>query len=203
MPLTIGLSGGIASGKSAVGQYFSDLGVPVIDADQISRQVVQPGTAGLQALVNHFGAEILDPSGQMDRQRMRERVFSQPESRKDLEDILHPLIREELGRQKTRALQQSPFGYCILMIPLLIKFGWLDIVDRVLIVDCEESVQLNRLVARDDITETLARNMLNAQETRQERLAAADDVITNDDSLETLHNAVTALHNQYLQLSQG
>lgn len=198
--LTIGLTGGIASGKSLAGDYFRELGVPVIDADQVSRDVVAPGSIGLKAVVAHFGDDILDAQGSMDRRRMRERVFSQPEARLQLEAILHPLIRSSLHLRRDEALLHSDPGYCILMIPLLVKFGWSDIVDRVLLVDCSEEAQLQRLTRRDDIDIGLARNMLAAQDTRQQRLDAADDVIENEGSPELLRQSVIELDRTYRAL---
>lgn len=203
MSFTLGLTGGIASGKSLVGQHFLDLGVVVIDADQASRSVVKPGSEGLEALTRHFGNDILDASGQMDRARMRERVFSDPAARLELEAILHPLIRRDLFSQRDKALQSAEHAYCILMIPLLVKFGWADLVDRLLVVDCSEATQLERLQARDDIAEPLARNMLLSQDSRKQRLEAADDIILNEGSADSLLTAVQQLHKQYQQLGQG
>ena len=139
MTLTVGLTGGIASGKSLVGELFSEQGVTVIDADQVSREVVLPESKGLLKLVDHFGEDILDRNGHMDRRRMRERVFSCPSARLELEGILHPLIRNRLQELRNMAGMQSPQCYVVLMIPLLVKFGWTDLVDRLLVVDCSEA----------------------------------------------------------------
>ncbi len=203
MPFTLGLTGGIASGKSLVGESFRELGVAVIDADQVSRDVVIPGSPGLQALAAHFGDEILGDDGHMDRRRMRERVFAQPKARLELEGILHPLIRNRLLEMRDQALMADGHGYCILMIPLLVKFGWTDLVERLLVVDCTEEMQLNRLIARDDIDIELAQSMLKSQDSRAQRLEAANDVILNDKSPQQLHSAVLMLHENYQLLGQG
>lgn len=202
MTLTVGLTGGIASGKSLVGDLFAQLEVPVIDADQISREVVLPGSTGLKAVVDHFGTDILDQNGQMDRRHMRERVFAHPQARQELEKILHPLIRSRLEVLRDEAFNRNPDCYCILMIPLLVKFGWTDIVDRLLVVDCSESTQRQRLISRDDIDESLAQNMLDAQDSRQQRLDAADDIIFNEGSPDDLTKPVEELHNKYLHWIQ-
>ena len=199
MTFVVGLTGGIASGKSAVGEEFSALGVPVLDADQISRDVVLPGSEGLSALVNHFGIEILDASGHMDRRQMRERVFSDATARAELESILHPLIRSDILRWKTHC--QAP--YCVLMVPLLVKMGWRDLVDRLLVVDVPASLQMERLTARDGISTELAQNMIAAQETREQRQQAADDLILNTGSLTDLRDMTLHCHRVYLDFSQG
>lgn len=204
MPLALGLTGGIASGKSLVGEYFRQHGVTVIDADQVSREVVEPGSEGLDALVEHFGQDILSPEGTMDRRQMRERVFADPEAREELEGILHPLIRRRLLELRDDALKRDgENGYCILMIPLLVKFGWVDLVDRLLVVDCSEQTQLSRLVARDYLDETLARRMLAAQETRQQRLDAATDIVVNEGHADDLQLPVDSLHESYKRLASG
>lgn len=197
MPFTVALTGGIASGKSAVGQAFGDLGIEVIDADQVARDVVVPGSAGLAAVVEAFGADVLDSGGHMDRRRMREKVFADPTARQRLEHILHPLIREQLLVRRDAV--RSPYG--ILMVPLFAKFGLRPEVHRVLVVDTDESLQLVRLTQRDGITPALAQSMIAAQESRSQRLAAADDVLDNRGDLQNLLTQVGAFHRQYLQLA--
>ncbi len=201
MSFTVGLTGGIASGKSLVGAFFAELGVPVIDADQVSRDIVQPGAAGLNALVAHFGADILDETGQMDRRRMRERVFANPAARLELEAILHPLIRQRLLELRDEAIERH--YYCVLMIPLLVKFGWTDLVDRLLVVDCSEETQRQRLMARDEIDTELANNMLKSQDSRNARLQAADDIILNEGEPDALRAPVQKLHAFYRQYACG
>lgn len=199
MPYTVGLTGGIASGKSAVAACFEALGVEVIDADQVARAVVEPGTAGLRALVSVFGEEILDASGGMDRRRMRERVFNNPEARRVLEGILHPHIRRMLLARRDAV--ESVYG--ILMVPLFARFGLRAEVQRVLVVDTPESEQISRAVSRDGMTVALAQQMLAAQESRAERLALADDVIDNRGALADLPKLVCGLHELYAQMAAG
>jgi dephospho-CoA kinase len=197
-PLLVALTGGIASGKSAVAEIFASLGVPVLDTDQISRAVVEPGSPVLTTLVAEFGADILDAAGRLDRSRMRERVFKDPDQRKRLESITHPAIREELVR-----LSKAAGGdYQIHVIPLLIESGRADAYDRVLVVDCPQEDQLRRLMARDGSDLEQAQRILAAQVTREQRLAVADDVIVNTGTLDDLHRFVQTLHRNYLLLAQ-
>src|SRR5688572_20013711 len=172
-PLLIGLTGGIASGKSAVAELFAQLGAPVLDTDQIARDVVEPGKPTLAKLVAEFGSDILDSAGRLDRARMRTRVFADPEQRKRLEAITHPAIREELAARAQRA--QGP--YQVHVIPLLVESGRAELYDRVLVVDTSEQAQLQRLLARDGSNDEQARQILAAQASREDRLDAADDVI--------------------------
>jgi len=196
--LTIALTGGIAAGKTAVTRRFEALGVRVYDADVAAREVIEPGTPGLAAVVDMFGPEVLDASGRLDRPAMRQRVFADPAARKKLEAILHPRVRQWL--RERAAAEQGP--YCLLAIPLLAEniehYRW---VDRVLLVDVPESVQISRLIARDGIDQILAQRMLAHQATRLERLALADDVIDNDGSESALDDVVAILHQRYLALA--
>lgn len=192
-PLRIGLTGGIASGKSVVAELFASRGVPVIDTDRIAREVVEPGEPALAQVVESFGDGILDEAGRLDRRALRERVFADPADRCRLEDILHPAIMAELERQCAAAGGE----YQVLVIPLLVEGGRSDAVDRVLVVDCPVETQLARLCRRDDETEAGARAILAAQASREERLAAADDVIVNDGSFEALEHRVAELDAQY------
>ncbi|MBL8268660.1 dephospho-CoA kinase [Steroidobacter sp.] len=197
-PLLVGLTGGIASGKSAVAELFSQIGAPVLDTDQIARDVVEPGTPTLAKLVAEFGSDILDSSGRLDRARMRTRVFADPEQRKRLEAITHPAIREELASRAQRA--EGP--YQIHVIPLLVESGRADLYDRVLLVDTSEEEQLKRLMARDSANSELAQQILAAQASREDRLDAADDVIVNTGTLQDLHQFVQTLHRNYTLLSE-
>jgi dephospho-CoA kinase len=196
--LVIALTGGVAAGKTAVTRRFAAWGVPVHDADVAAREVIEPGTPGLAAVVAAFGAEALNESGRLDRPRMRERVFADPEASKILEAIIHPRVRQWLFE---RALAERA-AYCLLAIPLLAEniehYRW---VDRVLLVDAPESVQIERLMARDGIDETLARRMQAQQASRVERLALADDVIDNGSDESALDAAVAELHQHYLMLA--
>nr|WP_298724644.1 dephospho-CoA kinase [uncultured Steroidobacter sp.] len=196
--MLIALTGGIASGKSAVAELFAQLGAPVFDTDQIARDVVEPGTPTLARLVAEFGSEILDANGRLDRARMRDRVFADPEQRKRLEAITHPAIREELAARAQRA--EGP--YQIHVIPLLVESGRADLYDRVLLVDTSEETQLERLLARDGSSPEQARQILAAQASREDRLDAADDVIVNTGTLQDLQQFVHTLHRNYTILSE-
>lgn len=196
-PLLIALTGGIASGKSAVADLFAKLGAPVLDTDQIARDVVEPGAPALAQLVAEFGADILDQSGRLDRTRMRARVFNSPEQRKRLEAITHPAIRAELARRSAAA----GGDYQIHVIPLLAEGGRADAYDRVLVVDVPESHQLQRLMARDGASAEQAQRILDAQATRAQRLEIADDVIVNTGAIEDLQGFVDTLHRNYLLIA--
>jgi dephospho-CoA kinase len=195
--LRIGLTGGIASGKSTAARLFAARGVPVIDTDQIARDLVEPGRPALAAIVEAFGESVLTPAGRLDRRALREAVFDDAAARRRLEAILHPAIRKELAQRSAAA--GGP--YQIWVIPLLVEGGGIDRVDRVLLVDCPEDVQLERLQARDGETEVRARAMLAAQATREQRLAAADDVIRNDGPIAALAPQVEALDAKYRRLA--
>ena len=199
--LKIGLTGGIGSGKSTVAQYFAALGVPVIDADQIARELVSPGQPALQSIVNAFGAAVLDNAGHLDRARLRAMVFgteAHPGQRPLLESILHPLIRAEM--QRRAQAMTAPYG--LLSIPLLVEGGQMDQVERILVVDAPEALQYQRVRQRDNVLlDAEITTILRAQATRQQRLAVADDVIVNDADLEKLHQQVVMLHPFYQKLA--
>jgi len=196
--LRIGLTGGIASGKSAVAQRFEELGVPVIDADESARIVVAPGSAGLADVVKHFGQNLLTPGGELDRRSLRNLIFSDPSRRRQLEAILHPLIRTDMEHRASVA--SGP--YLVMAIPLLIESGGRERVDRVLVVDVDEEVQLKRLMERDGGTMAQAKAILAAQASRAARLQAADDVVPNVGSLAELRHAVDQLHQRYVDLAR-
>jgi len=198
-PMRIGLTGGIASGKSLVADEFAALGVPVIDTDLLAREVVQPGHPALERVAAEFGAGVLDADGALDRARLRDIVFGDALRRRRLEALLHPAIVEEMERR----VAASTAPYVVLVIPLLVETGFERQVDRVLVVDCPEAVQIERLMARDGENAAGARRMLAAQATRRARLAAADDVIDNAGSREAVRAAVAALHERYLRLADG
>ena len=196
-PLRIGLTGGIASGKSAAARVFADLGVPVIDSDEIARAVVEPGTPALAAVTAAFGANLLDADGRLNRSKLRAIVFADPVARHRLEEILHPRIRDMM--EVRSAVAAGP--YQVLVIPLLIESGLGSRVDRVLVVDCPEALQMERLRRRDGSSETEARAMLAAQSNRDTRLAVADDVIVNDGDLGALERQVRMLDARYRELA--
>jgi len=197
MTLTIGLTGGIASGKSLVQTQFEALGVPVLDADRVSRDVVAPGSPGLAAIAEQFGPQFITADGQLDRRRMREHVFADAAERRRLEGITHPLIRQQM--KAWLAAQQGP--YCMLSVAILIEARMHDMVDRVLLVDAPVELQLSRLINRDGIREELARQMLAAQLDREARLGAAHDVLLNDGDVPAVTAAVATLHRFYLELA--
>jgi len=199
--LRIGLTGGIASGKSTVEERFAELGVPVINADDSSRAVVAPGQPGLTAVVERFGKQVLTDGGELDRRALRTVIFADPNKRRELESILHPLIRADMERQASRAV--GP--YLVLSIPLLIESrsrdGASHRVDRILVVDVDEAVQLQRLMSRDSIGADEAHAILAAQASRADRLRVADDVLSNSGTVRDLRQAIDHLHAEYLRLA--
>jgi len=197
--LTVGLTGGIASGKSLAAEAFATLGVPVLNADAVAREVVAPGSVGLRQIRERFGAGFLTPAGELDRRKMREHVFADAAARRALEAITHPLIRARL--LEWRDAQRAP--YCVLDVPILVESGLDALVDRILVVDAPVALQVQRLMARDGIDEDLARAMLAAQASRERRLERADDVIRNDGAPQAVRNAVARLHALYLDLASG
>jgi dephospho-CoA kinase len=196
--LRIGLTGGIASGKSAAARRFEQLGVPVIDTDQVARDVVQPGTSALACIVDAFGPGALGPDGQLDRRAMRARIFADDGAKKTLESIVHPAIHAEVARR----LDHLVGPYAVIAIPLLVEGGRRIPVDRVLLIDCRPETQLARLLARDGETPVSAAAILKAQATRAARQAVADDLIENEGSLTELEQAVTALDTRYRALTR-
>ena len=193
----VGLTGGIASGKSTAAKFFGALGVPILDSDQIARDVVEPGQPPLERLVARFGPSILTPDGHLDRPALRDIVFSDPKARADLEALTHPAIGAALEARSATA--GGP--YQILVIPLLVEKHLGSHVNRVLVVDCDEALQIRRLRARDGSTPKQAQAILDAQVSRTTRLKAADDVITNDADMSAVSAQVTALHTRYLELA--
>ncbi|MCQ4304953.1 dephospho-CoA kinase [Stutzerimonas frequens] len=198
-PWILGLTGGIGSGKSAVAEQFASLGVHMVDADQAARWVVEPGRPALLQIAQHFGDVVLLPTGELNRAALRERIFADPAERQWLERLLHPLIRSEIADHLARA--DSP--YAIMVSPLLIESGQYRTVDRVLVVDVPEVLQIARTVARDQASEEQVRAILKVQAAREERLRHADDVLVNDRDLSWLRSEVERLHHFYLQLRGG
>lgn len=196
--LVIGLTGGIAAGKSTATAFFQERGVPVIDADEVARDVVAAGTAGLAAVIAAFGPQIAQPDGTLDRRRLRELVFADPAERHRLEAILHPLIATEIRAR----LQRVTGPYCILAVPLLIESSNLRaLVDRVLVIDVPVDVQVARLMQRDRMTAEQCRAMLATQASRARRLEAADDVVDNATDVAALQRQLDSVHARYLELA--
>jgi len=193
----VGLTGGIASGKSTAAKFFGALGVPILDSDQIARDVVEPGQPPLERLVERFGHGILTPDGHLDRPALRDIVFSDPMARADLEALTHPAIGAAMEAQSAAA--GGP--YQILVIPLLVEKNLASHVDRVLVVDCDEDLQISRLRDRDGSTPEQVAAILKAQAPRAMRLKAADDIIRNDADLNAVRDQVAALHARYLELA--
>lgn len=193
----VGLTGGIGSGKSAVSRRFEERGVTVVDADVVAREVVEPGTAALQAIAEHFGPAVLTASGALDRAALRQVVFADDTERKWLEQLLHPLIGEEIVRQ----LSGARSDYAMLVSPLLIETAQRDLCNRILVVDVPEAVQVDRTMARDGNTREQVERIIASQAGRQRRLDSADDVITNAGPLEELDRKVAELHQMYLEIA--
>jgi len=196
--LTVGLTGGVASGKSTAAEAFRALGVPLINADNVAREVVAKGTLALARIRSEFGAGFLGADGELDRPKMRQHVFANAEARRALEGITHPAIRERLVQW--RDAQSAP--YCVLDVPILIESGMDVLADRILVIDAPEEAQVERLRQRDRIREELALQMLAAQATRDVRLARADDRILNTGTVAALCAAVGQLHQFYLDLAR-
>ena len=195
--LRVGLTGGIGSGKSTVEGCFRDLGAPTIDADAVSRRVAEPGQPAFADIVALFGPEVVDESGRLHRALMRERVFKDLALKKRLEAVIHPLVRQEI-----QAFTDSADGpYCVICVPLLLETGAQTRMDRILVVDAPEALQASRASQRDQADAAQIRQIIAAQIPRAERLRAADDVISNDGSLENLKLQVKRLHYKYLELA--
>jgi len=194
----VGVTGGIGSGKSTVCRVFTERhGIVVIDADQVAREVVEPGTPALAAIVAAFGQEVLGSDGRLDRARLRSIVFADPARRTELEAITHPAIRH--GMRAHVAAVRDP--YCLLGIPLLAEGGRHDLIDRVLVVDCPEALQVARVRERDHLTEAEVAAIMRTQASRETRLRIADDVVVNEGDTASLAGRVDELHEMYLQLA--
>lgn len=198
-PLVIGLTGGIGSGKSEVSRRFAALGVPVVDADEVAREVVQSGASALTAIADHFGKSVLTASGELDRARLREIIFSDPSAKLWLENLLHPLINSIIRSRLTHAAH----AYVILASPLLLETQQHQLVDRVLVVDTDEALQLMRVSQRDSNNTAQIKAIMASQISRAERLARADDIIENSSDLSALDTAVQQLHQTYLSMASN
>ena len=194
-PFSVGLTGGIGSGKTTVANLFADRGATVIDTDAIAHQLTMPGGIAIDPIRAEFGSASIDASGAMDRAKMRARVFADPDAKTRLEAILHPLIRQECER----AAQGAKGAYVIFVVPLLVESArWKARVSRVLVVDCPEELQIRRVMDRNAMTREQVLAIMSTQASRADRLAVADDVIVNDRPLEALHPEVDRLHMLYL-----
>jgi dephospho-CoA kinase len=202
--LRVGLTGGIASGKSAAAAMFAARGVALIDTDIVAREVVAPGEPGLAAVVAAFGTAVLQPDGQLDRAALRAHVFADAGAKQRLEALLHPLIRARTVHLMAAAdgdtSPEQP-AYMMVVVPLLVETDFAELVDRVLVIDCPVAIQLERLMARDDLPEAAARRILAQQATREARLAQADDVIDNSGTRSALERAVAMQHARYQELA--
>ena len=196
MGLIIGITGGIGSGKTAVTDYFASLGITVVDADQAARIVVEPGKPALTKIAGHH-TDILMPDGSLNRRKLRDIIFADNNEREWLEQLLHPLIRKQILEE----ISASESAYTILVSPLLLETDQSQLVDRLLVVDVPESVQIERTMHRDRVTEEQTRAILAKQADRQQRLDKADDTVNNSGSLEQLYPQLDKLHQKYLKLS--
>lgn len=195
--LKVGLTGGIASGKTTVCHYFEQLGVPIIDADIIARQLVEIGQPCYQQIINTFSKKVCSSDGQLDRAYLRQLIFSDENAKQQLEQILHPVIRQRLIEQ-SNACQSD---YCLLAVPLLIEADMIDLVNHVLVIDTPVELQLQRLIQRDDITAIEAKAIIKKQCSRKTRLRYADEILINDATHDSLQQKVDRLHHYYLKLA--
>lgn len=197
--LIIGLTGGIGSGKTTVANYFAELGITIIDADIVAREVVKPNKFAYEKIIEYFGTNILSANQEIDRKKLREIIFSDANAKAWLEQLLHPLIRQEMNSQIKNA--ESP--YIIMVIPLLVEsLEPNPLVNRILVVDAPESIQVQRTSQRDSILSEQVQAIMNTQATREQRLMKADDIIVNDGDLNSLYEQVKSLHEQYLLLAR-
>jgi dephospho-CoA kinase len=198
MTLTIGLTGGIGSGKSTVAKLFENLGVPVYDTDAIAKELVQPGQSALQELTDKLGNDILTDNNELDRHALKQRIFENDEVRKLVEDILHPKIHQELLSK----IKSCTAPYCIAVIPLLIEKNWQDTIDRVLVVDVSQEAQVARATSRDKVSKNLILQIIQSQVSRETRLDNANDIINNNGDQQQLVNQVKELHEKYMSLAR-
>ncbi len=198
MSFVVGLTGGIASGKTTVANLFQQqFSIDIVDADVIAREVVEPGTPGLDQITQHFGQTILHPDGSLNRAELRQRIFAEPAEKEWLEALLHPMIRQRMQQ----ALKQTHSPYALLVVPLLVENKLESMTDRILVIDVDEKTQILRTMQRDGTSEEQAKNILAAQASREQRLSIADDVIENNVNSKQLLQLVTNLHQKYLAMS--
>ena len=197
--LVVGVTGGIGSGKTTAARLFAECGAGLVDTDEIALRLTQPGQPAVAEIARRFGPQYLTPAGALDRQRMRSHVFSDPAAKAQLEAILHPLIRMQVAEQ----VRASDAPYVLVLIPLLVETGgYPTLVQRILVVDADETVQIARTMARSALSEEQVRAIMRTQASREQRLAAADDIIDNNGDLEQLRLQVQALHARYLEMTR-
>lgn len=199
----VGLTGGIGSGKSAAAKLFSELGVSIVNADQIARNIVEPGSTALDAITEHFGKEILLSDGALDRSQLRQKIFTNPDERQWLEQLTHPLIGTAIFEFLNAKRNDNEASYRILESPLLMETSQQQLAQRLLLIDVPEAVQIARTMARDNNTEDQVRAIIEAQMSREEKRSRADDIIENTGTLEQLQQRVSSLHEKYCQLAQS
>jgi len=200
MTLVIGLTGGIASGKTTVANLFRDqFSIDIVDADVVAREVVEPDSEGLKQIIQRYGAKILQVDGSLNRSALREIIFANKEEKQWLDALLHPMIRREMKRQ----LKQVTSDYALLVIPLMVENHLQQLADRVLVVDVEEEIQIERTMNRDDVSRQQAQSILQSQASREQRLAIADDVIKNHTQNQQLLPQITELHKKYLEMCRA
>lgn len=199
----VGLTGGIGSGKSAAAKLFSELGVSIVNADQIARNIVAPGNTALDAIAEHFGKEILLSDGALDRAQLRQKIFTNPDEKQWLEQLTHPLIGTAIFEFLNAKRNDNEASYRILESPLLMETSQQQLAQRLLLIDVPEAVQIARTMARDNNTENQVRAIIEAQMSREEKRSRADDIIENTGTLEQLQQRVSSLHEKYCQLAQS
>ena len=197
--LTIALTGGIGSGKTSIASIFKSLGVPIIDSDTISKEIILPGKPCFKDIVNEFGEEILTNKGTIDRYKLRDIIFNNDKARIKLENIIHPVVFENIDTE----ISFINYPYCLVIIPLLIETKSTEKFDRILVIDALESLQFERIVKRDDISPILIKKIIKTQAKRKERLRYANDIIVNNDTIMNLNKSINTLHKKYLGLSNN
>lgn len=194
--MIIGLTGGIGSGKSAAANFFHSEGVTVLDADQLAREVIEQNTPGFQSIVDYFGSDIIGEDGSIDRAKLRQEIFDDKEKKKTIESITHPLVRDLMAER----IAASTSPYSIIMVPLIFETNSMSAYNRILVIDCDSTLQLERATLRDNNSSEQIQKILDSQCSRTERLSIANDVIPNNDSLENLKTRSLAMHKFYLGL---
>ena len=197
--LTIALTGGIGSGKTSIASIFKSLGVPIIDSDTISKEIILPGKPCFKDIVNEFGEEILTNKGTIDRYKLRDIIFNNDKARIKLENIIHPVVFKNIDTE----ISLINYPYCLVIIPLLIETKSTEKLDRILVIDALESLQFERIVKRDDISPILIKKIIKTQAKRKERLRYANDIIVNNDTIMNLNKSINTLHKKYLGLSNN